>query len=360
MKIAVLGSGNGGSAVAFDCAASGHEVSLFDFDPFPENIYAIHTAGGISSEGDLSGFQTVSYAGHDIGTALQGADVIYAVGPAYSTRPFAEACKPYLKKGQIVIVCPSSCGGALEFKLGAGLEMGEEDILVAETSTLPYAVRVIAPGKLHVFLKLKGGSYLAALPAAHTDFILNKISDVYPTMEAAANVLQTSLQNGNPIIHPAVTLLNTALIERTQGDFLFYEEGVTNSVGRMIKAVDEERVAIGEKLGITILPDPDLGCLQGYMTEATYDAGYISAPGFRGIGAQKSLNHRYLNEDVGYGLVFMKQLGAQLGVDTPVMTALIAIASVVMNRDYLREAPRTPESLGLAGFSADELTNLLS
>jgi opine dehydrogenase len=161
----------------------------------------------------------------------------------------------------------------LEFKLGAGLEMGEEDILVAETSTLPYAVRVSAPGKLHVYLKLKGGYYLAALPASKTGFILNKIRDVYPTMEAAANVLQTSLQNGNPIIHPAVTLLNTALIERTQGDFLFYEEGVTNSVGRMIKAVDEERVAIGEKLGITILPDPDLGCLQGYMTEATYDAG---------------------------------------------------------------------------------------
>ncbi len=360
MKITVLGSGNGGSAVAFDCAASGHEVSLFDFDQFPENIHAIHSAGGISSEGELSGFQSISYAGHDIGTALRGAELIYAVGPAYSTRPFAEACKPHLKKGQVVIVCPSSCGGALEFKLGAGLGIGEADVLVAETSTLPYAVRVIAPGKLHVYLKLKGGSYLAALPAADTDFILSKINDVYPRMEAAENVLQTSLQNGNPIIHPAITLLNTGLIERTQGNFLFYEEGVTAGVGRMIKAVDEERVAIGEKLGMTILSDPELGCIQGYMTEATYDIGYIGAPGFRGIGAQKSLNHRYLHEDVGYGLVFMKQLGAQLGVDTPVMTALIGIASVVMNRDYLREAPRTLESLGLAGYSADELTKLLS
>jgi opine dehydrogenase len=360
MKITVLGSGNGGSAVAFDSAASGHEVSLFDFDQFPENIHAIHTAGGISSEGDLSGYQVISYAGHDIGRALQGADVIYAVGPAYSTRPFAEACKPYLKKGQIVIVCPSSCGGALEFKLGAGLGMGEDDILVAETSTLPYAVRVIAPGKLHVYLKLKGGSYLAALPASHTDFVLNIIGDVFPTMDAAENVLQTSLQNGNPIIHPAVTLLNAGLIERTQGNFLFYEEGVTNGVGRLIKSVDDERVAIGEKLGMRVLPDPELGCIQGYMTEANYDTGYINAPGFKGIGAQRSLDHRYLHEDVGYGLVFMKQLGAQLGVDTPVITSLIGIASVVMNRDYLQEAPRTPESLGLAGYSADELVKLLS
>ena len=360
MKIAVLGSGNGGSAVAFDNAAFGHEVSLFDFDQFPENIHAIHTAGGISSEGELSGFQTISYAGHDIERALQGADVIYAVGPAYSTRPFAEACKPYLKKGQIVIVCPSSCGGALEFKLGAGLGIGEDHILVAETSTLPYAVRVIAPGKLHVYLKLKGGSYLATLPASHTAFVLGKIRDVYPSMEAAKNVLQTSLQNGNPIIHPAITLLNAGLIERTQGNFLFYEEGVTEGVGQLIKAVDDERVAIAEKLGLSVLPDPDLGVLQGYMTEATYDTGYIKAPGFKGIGAQKSLDHRYLCEDVGYGLVFMMQLGAQIGVETPVMTSLIGIASAVMNRDYLQEAPRTPESLGLAGYSVDELLKLLS
>ena len=38
MNIAVLGSGNGGCAVAFDCAANGHQVRLFDFEQFPEEI----------------------------------------------------------------------------------------------------------------------------------------------------------------------------------------------------------------------------------------------------------------------------------------------------------------------------------
>ena len=36
MKITVLGAGAGGTAVAFDCAAHGHEVRLFDFDQFPD------------------------------------------------------------------------------------------------------------------------------------------------------------------------------------------------------------------------------------------------------------------------------------------------------------------------------------
>ena len=51
------------------------------------------------------------------------------------------------------------------------------------------------------------------------------------------------------MIHPAVTLLNAGLIERTGGAFLFYEEGVTESVGRAIEAVDRERLAIADALG---------------------------------------------------------------------------------------------------------------
>jgi hypothetical protein len=98
MDIAVLGSGNGGCAVAFDCAAHGHRVRLFDFQQFPDSIKAVQNNGGISCEGVLEGFQPVVFAGHEIEKALDGADIIYAVGPAYSTRPFAEACRPHLER----------------------------------------------------------------------------------------------------------------------------------------------------------------------------------------------------------------------------------------------------------------------
>jgi opine dehydrogenase len=360
MNIAVLGSGNGGCGVAYDCAIHGHQVTLFDFATFPETIKQIQKNGGIYSEGALEGFAPIVYAGHEIEKILDGVDLIYAVGPAYSTRPFAEACKPYLKKGQIVIVCPGSCGGSVEFKNGAGLNLRAEDILVAETSTLPYAVRLVKPGAIRVFLKLKGGLFLAALPAKNTEAVLAKIRDVYPAMTAARNILQTSLQNGNPVIHPAVTLLNVGLIERTHGDFFFYEEGVTPAVGRLIEAVDKERIAIGKTLGVEVIPDPQLGCLQGYMTEATYDIGYSAAPGFKGIKAQRSLDYRYFHEDVGYGLVFMQKLGDQIGVETPAMSAVITLSALLMNRDYQGEAQRTMESLGLADYSAAELEQLLA
>lgn len=154
-----------------------------------------------------------------------------------------------LRAGQTVIVTPGSCGGALAFKKPAGLTLEDGSVRVAETHTLHYAVRVKQPGRIRVFLKLKAGNLLAALPSRYTEEVLALIADVYPTMESAKNVIQTSLQNANPVIHPAVTLANAARIEGTGGDFLFYEEGVGDATGRFIEAVDQERIAIGARVG---------------------------------------------------------------------------------------------------------------
>ncbi len=356
MKITVLGAGAGGTAVAFDCASHGHEVRLFDFEQFPDNIAAIAESGAIEAKGDIEGRAAIAYSGHDIDEALVGAELIYAVGPAYSTEPFGKAVAGKLRAGQTVVVTPGSCGGALAFKHAAGLD--DDTIKLAETSTLHYAVRLTAPGHIRVFLKLKAGNLLAGLPNASTQGILDLIADVYPGMEPASSVLQTSLQNANPIIHPAVTLSNAARIEMTGGDFLFYEEGVSDSVGRLIEALDAERIAIGRRLGLTILPDPDMGMRQGYMLANNYGEAYRKAPGFLGIGAQPRLDHRYLHEDVGYGLVFMSELGRQVGVETPGIDAVIQTASIVMARDYRAEALRTPGSLGVADLSAEALGRL--
>jgi len=358
MKIAVLGAGAGGTAVAFDCALHGHEVRLFDFPQFPDNIAAISSQGGIHAEGGVSGFAAVTSAGHDVEEALQGAELIYVVGPAFSTTPFGEAVAGKLSAGQTVIVTPGSCGGALAFKKAAGLALEDDSIRVAETHTLHYAVRLTQPGRIRVFLKLKAGNLLAALPSRQTQEVLALIADVYPTMEPARNVIQTSLQNANPVIHPAVTLANAARIEGTGGDFLFYEEGVGDATGRLIESVDQERIAIGAKLGLEIVSDPAMGIRQGYMLADNYGAAYREAPGFLGIGAQPQLDHRYLHEDVGYGVVFMSRLARQVGVETPTIDAIIQVTSVLMARDYASEAPRTPDALGIGDLSAEELGDL--
>ena len=354
MKVAVLGSGNGGMAMAFEWARAGHEVALFDFEQFDTNIGEVAAAGGITSDGEMEGFAPVVYSGHDIGEAMRGAELIFAVGPAYSTAPFAEACKPHVAPGQVFVVCPGSCAGAIVFKQALGLALDDETLLIAETSTLPYAVRVTAPAHLTVYNRLKGGYYVSALPRRATTAVYELLHSVHAEIEPADSIWQTTLQNSNPIIHPAVSLCNVARIDQG-GDFLFYEEGVTDGVGRLIRAVDVERVAIAEALGVTVKRDPVLGIEQGYQVIDDYGVGYSQAPGFQGIKAQGQLDHRYFNEDAGYGLVFMTDLARQVGVATPAMDALLTVSSIVTGRDYAAERARTMSGLGLAGLSAAQL-----
>ena len=358
MKVAILGSGNGALAMAFEWARAGHDIYMFDFPQFDRQIKAINAAGGIFSEGQMEGFQPIQYAGHDIELCLKDAPLVFAVGPAYATEPFGKACAPYAEKGQVYVVCPNSCMGAILFKNALGLGIEDNSVIVSDTSTLPYAVRIIADGKIAVYNRLGGGYLLATLPSAQNDMVYNLLQPVHNGIEKAANIFQTCLQNANPMLHPCITTLNAARIEGPN-DFFFYEEGVTPGVGRLLKAIDEERMSIGAALGLTIENDPHISLRQGYMLEENYDTAYANAPGFIGIKAQTELDYRYYNEDAGFGLVLWVDLADRLGLEVPNIRAMLQIVSSIMGRDYKAEKARTLETLGLAGYSLQELCAIL-
>src|SRR5688572_24604175 len=120
MDVTVVGSGNGGLATAYDFAAHGHTVRLFDTPHFPDHVAEVAAAGGIQATGEIEGFAHIAYAGHDAQTALAGADLVVLVGPAYSTAHQSAVVAPHLVPGQAVLVCPASCAGALIFKRVAG------------------------------------------------------------------------------------------------------------------------------------------------------------------------------------------------------------------------------------------------
>lgn len=358
MKIAVLGSGNGAHAVAFDWAKAGHDVYMYDFPQFSKSISAIAEAGGIYAEGKLEGFQKIVYADTDLEKVLEGAELIFAVGPSYSTEPFGKACAPYIKEGQTYIIMPGSCMGAVTFKKALGLELKDNKVTVAETSTLPYAVRIIGPAKIEVHHRLPAAYMVATIPREKNDQVYDMLSMVFAGIEKGISVLHTTLQNSNPIIHPPITTLNAGLIERTKGDFEFYTEGITPGVAELMKAIDLERIKIGEALGLPIEPSPEKGIRQGYMDVCDYYEGYSKSKAFAGIKAQSQLDHRYYNEDLGYTTIFFIELADRVGADVPVMKALTKIVSVIMDRDYMAEAPRSLAGLGLADYTAEDLKAL--
>ena len=150
-------------------------------------------------------------------------------------------------------------------------------------------------------------------------------------------------------------IMNAGWIQHTSGDFLFYREGFTEAVGRVTAAVDAERIAVAKALGVPAMPFLDVFYNAGLTTKAARDSGDIarackeSAPN-KTIKSPSSLDHRYVHEDVGYGLVPMAALGRLAGVATPTIDALIHLAGLAVGIDYARDG-LTLEKLGLAGKS---------
>ena len=153
MRVAVLGAGNGGVAAAFDFAQHGHEVSLCATPEFGTNVVAVNEAGGSPPAATSRASRRSATPGTTTARRWR-APSSWCSWPRPTGSSRTPAAAPYLTEGKSVLVCPGSCAGAIAFKRAAGLELDDERVIVGETSTLPYAVRVTEPGVINVFLKL--------------------------------------------------------------------------------------------------------------------------------------------------------------------------------------------------------------
>lgn len=360
-KIAILGAGNGACTAAADLILKGYDITLFELPEFKQNLDPIKDRGGIQIDGVIEGFAPFKRVTTDINEAVDHADLIMIIAPSYGHKRFANVVGPHLKEGQIIILAPGASGGALEFKKTLD-EMGvRKKISIAETSTLPYATRLVGPAQIRVRLQTKW-FFFAAFPAEDTGKIFSDFRQLYPSAEAAKNVLETSLNNGNPVTHTAAAILNAGRIEHSKGEFYLYKEAITPSTARVMERVDNERLALCDLLGFRRISSPERLYISGYaITKDSFIDTYMTSPVFQ-IHASKgptSLQSRYVVEDVGGGLVFWSSIGDEYGVATPTMKALIHLASLMNQVDYFEKGERTMKKLGLSGMSREELNHYL-
>jgi opine dehydrogenase len=76
------------------------------------------------------------------------------------------------------------------------------------------------------------------------------------------------------------------------------------------------------------------------------------------IKAPASLDHRYVHEDVGYGLVPFAALGRLAGVPTPTIDAIVHLVSEATGIRY-GESGLTLPKMGLAGKRPEDLAQFL-
>ncbi len=355
----VIGAGHGGKAMAAHLALIGFEVTLYNRTP--EHIAAIQARGGIDLEGGEMtprGFGRLALVTSDIAAAVSRAEVIMVVVPSSAHADVAKSLAPHLRDGQIVVLNPGRTCGAIEFAKVLKDQNCQAQVDIAEAETFIYASRSDGPAQARIF-RIKEAVPLAALPATRTEHVLEALRPAFPQFIHGINVLHTGLNNMGAIFHPALTLLNAGWIEATHGDFQFYIDGVTPSVARVLEVLDRERVTVASALGIRARTAMEwLQMAYNTSGEDLHEAIH-NQPGYYGITAPSTLNHRYIFEDVPMSLVPIASLGQNYGVSVRGMDSIIRLACIIHRTDYWRRG-RTVDKLGIAHLSVSELTHYVN
>ena len=255
--IAVLGAGHGGCAAAADLTRRGFAVRLHARRA--ESLAPLRARGGIEARGVQQGLVPIAAMTTDVAEALDGADLIMLVVPSVAHEHYARALAPLIDGSKPIFLNPGHTGGGLHFLHELRQAGYRGPVQSCETVTLTYITRMEGPATVGIYSYTKRLRF-AALPGKHADKLFALMKPIYPEIVQAGSVIETALGNMNAVFHPPGMLMNAGWIESTNGNFLFYKEGITEAVGRVTAEVDAERMAVAKALGVpaTSFLDPVL------------------------------------------------------------------------------------------------------
>jgi opine dehydrogenase len=355
----VLGSGAGALTIAGELGLAGVEVTVADFPEFAPGLDPVGEQGGVRIKCDWHGESVAPVASisDDPPTAAKGAPLAIVSVPSFGHAPFAEALAPVVEDGQIVLWMGEG-GGTLSMVTALRAAGRRPEVVLGESNTLPYGARVRGPGLIWAVRKA-GGTLVAALPASNGNKVFEIANAIWPWTSPGENVWETVLLNFNAIDHVATLLLNLGRVEGRTGNMLLWGEGATPGVANAIEAVDGELLDLRRALGLANRKRyPDYLVEQGFAEEVKGSLHETLQSSFLASGTfpcgPEALQSRYITEDVPYALVLASSIGHEVGVGTPVIDGLIALASAVTKTDW-RAQGRTVAVWGLAGAGTEGL-----
>jgi len=368
-KIAILGSGNGGFMCAADLGNQGYEIALFS--SHPEKLENLKKKGAIEildiNSKSTGIFGKVALTSENIGEVVKGAQVILNPVPYFVTEKYAKLAAPYLEEGQVVISLGK--GGASLTWAKVLKEMGiTKKIYLADCNTLPYGASKIGDHQVRLEARTQN-LIIASFPGKDIDYVYPIFTTLFSpkngyTVRKGKNAIDTLLVDYNAITHTPPMICNAARIELGEKDFhLFGVKENTPAVVNLMKKVDRERMAIGEKLGLKQYTlEEEIRMVKwnrGGVDKVLPIYEAIHTPFLEVCEGPFTLEARQLTEDIPYGLVTFSSLGKMLGVPTPASDAIITIAEALLDRDF-RKIGRTVEELGFdLSWSLDQLKQYL-
>lgn len=356
MKVAVLGAGNGGCAIAADMALRGLDVTLVktsnamhdDNFEFLKNNGGKMTLVDFGENGSMNPdeLEKVEKTGiiktvtRDISVISQTEVVIIYIQTNYHEQLIKRMAE-HIVDGQVILINPGYFSTAFVLKY-----CKDKDITVVEAQSSFIDGRIMEPGRFKVgFRNVRNP--LGVYPAKNLDLAKEKLDRLGFPFHYMDSVVAAALHNPNLIVHTIGSIMSIPMIDAMGDEFCMYHRAFTEHVWNVLEKLDSEKMDVLEKLGFERMPYVE-ACKFRNSLDDGLDAKQVffnyAAMSTRAKGPV-NVNSRYITEDVPQGLVMLESLGKSLGVPTPIATSLIEIASAALCCD-LRADGRTPERLG--------------
>jgi opine dehydrogenase len=351
MQVAVLGAGAIGFGTAAFLCQQGHDPILWS--PSGRRTASLAAGAALTATGAVTGSFRPRIA-KNCAEAIAGATTIVLALPGYGHRAVMDAAAPHLRDGQTVIISSHCSFGALY--LAKQLAKRGVHVPIVVWGTTVTTGRQKGDTEVNVG-NLRKKVDIATLPRSAAERGLALCTELFgDRFVPRADLLAIALSNLNPQNHMGIALCNLTRMER--GESWGQNEYLTDAVGRLLEALDAERLAIAAKFGLSVRTIKEhyhlsFNVPMGPVGEMS---AQLHARGDGGSGPT-TLDTRYVTEDVPFGLVPSAMLGRLVGAPAVLHESGIEIFSALYGRDFRKENDLLPE-LGLERLSVTALEKL--
>ncbi|MBB3303399.1 opine dehydrogenase [Rhizobium sp. BK077] len=327
MKVGIAGAG----AIAMGYAAfllqRGHDASVWS--PSGQRTKALMEGASLTVRGAISGSFRPGICRD--AKELAESDVIMLALPAYGHRFVLDALLPHIELRHTVIISAHLSFSAL-FLSKKLADRGMQIPIVAWNTTA-----LTSKAQSHTEIQvgaIRGKVDMGTVPASFADEVMGTCEDLFgDRFVVKDDILTIVLSNINPQSHLATALCNLTRIER--GESWGQRANVTPAVGRLVEALDRERLAIAAALGKSVPSILDhFANSFGIRAETVTEVSSILVESGKDPMGPKNVDTRYVLEDVPFGLNPAIRLAELANVEVPLHRSGVEILSACYGRDF--------------------------
>jgi len=348
VKVGIVGAGPIGLGSAALLASRGH--APFVWSPRGSRVDASSGQLQIATAGLFTSQVTVPVVSTPAGLADAEVVLFCVLGNAH--KAVMDAIAPHLHAAQTIVISSHSSLGALYLsRLLAQRGIAPCVLTLATTVT----GGPIQNGVVQIRM-LRNEIDVAAMPVSALPEGVALLGSLFGDLFVPSDDLMAiSLSNLNPQIHLANGMLNFTRMEN--GERWDNYGGITESVGRLIEALDVERLAVAAAFGVRVRTAREhyLKSFNGLTPGSVHEmARTVNAQRAGSSPGPTSIRSRYFTEDLPFGIASSIAIARVARVPTPLHEAGLALLSAACGRDFRADNDLLP-ALDLDRMTSSEL-----